>query len=134
MFPMSLRWSPSSKGPFPRVISAWQEWVYHLAPEMPQNSKFREDQVCYVTVTHKSRFEHTPTAIKRLQVKSDLVGSQINILLHSKGWAKTSLYLLSLLHELTANLYANRWKNPLSYLPTPPLGQDMTQGQFLSGV
>ena len=23
---------------------------------------------------------------------------------------------------------------PLSYLPTPPLGQDMTQGQFLSGV
>ena len=24
--------------------------------------------------------------------------------------------------------------NKLSYLPTPPLGQDMTQGQFLSGV
>ena len=23
---------------------------------------------------------------------------------------------------------------PLSYLPTPPLGQDMTQGQFLSGI
>ena len=23
---------------------------------------------------------------------------------------------------------------PGSYLPTPPLGQDMTQGQFLSGV
>ena len=22
----------------------------------------------------------------------------------------------------------------LSYLPTPPLGQDMTQGQFVSGV
>ena len=22
----------------------------------------------------------------------------------------------------------------LSYLPTPPLGQDMIQGQFLSGV
>ncbi len=22
----------------------------------------------------------------------------------------------------------------VSYLPTPPLGQDMTQGQFLSGV
>ena len=22
----------------------------------------------------------------------------------------------------------------LSYLPTPPLGQDMTQGQFLSGI
>ena len=25
-------------------------------------------------------------------------------------------------------------KGLLSYLPTPPLGQDMTQGQFLSGV
>ena len=24
--------------------------------------------------------------------------------------------------------------NDLSYLPTPPFGQDMTQGQFLSGV
>ena len=23
---------------------------------------------------------------------------------------------------------------PYLYLPTPPLGQDMTQGQFLSGV
>ena len=26
------------------------------------------------------------------------------------------------------------WKNNRYYLPTPPLGQDMTQGQFLSGV
>ena len=25
-------------------------------------------------------------------------------------------------------------KKEPSYLPTPPLGQDMTQGQFLSGV
>ena len=25
-------------------------------------------------------------------------------------------------------------KQALSYLPTPPLEQDMTQGQFLSGV
>ena len=25
-------------------------------------------------------------------------------------------------------------KSALSYLPIPPLGQDMTQGQFLSGV
>ena len=25
-------------------------------------------------------------------------------------------------------------KSHLSYLPTSPLGQDMTQGQFLSGV
>ena len=26
--------------------------------------------------------------------------------------------------------HTNKWY----YLPTPPLGQDMTQGQFLSGV
>ena len=26
-----------------------------------------------------------------------------------------------------------RIETVLSYLPTPPLGQDMTQGQFLSG-
>ena len=26
------------------------------------------------------------------------------------------------------------WTNNISYLPTPPLGQDMTQGQFLCGV
>ena len=25
-------------------------------------------------------------------------------------------------------------ERPRCYLPTPPLGQDMTQGQFLSGV
>ena len=32
---------------------------------------------------------------------------------------------------------STRWKSDLSYnpiYPTPPLGQDMTQGQFLSGV
>ena len=28
----------------------------------------------------------------------------------------------------------HKHKNDWYYLPTPPLGQDMTQGQFLSGV
>ena len=51
--------------------------------------------------------------------------------------------------RFTANSMANRFfllgkcfiifasfksKLSLSYLPTPPLGQDMTQGQFLSGI
>ena len=33
-------------------------------------------------------------------------------------------------------LYRNSWKSSYGYhiYPTPPLGQDMTQGQFLSGV
>ena len=26
------------------------------------------------------------------------------------------------------------WLSNISYLPTPPLGQDMTQGQYLSGI
>ena len=38
--------------------------------------------------------------------------------------------------EIATKLNINHKINsqPLSYLPTPPLGQDMTQGQFLSGV
>ena len=31
-------------------------------------------------------------------------------------------------------MFTNRLNIGLSYLPTPPLGQDMTQGQFLSRV
>ena len=31
--------------------------------------------------------------------------------------------------KMSCNLYKSS-----SYLPTPPIGQDMTQGQFLSGV
>ena len=31
-------------------------------------------------------------------------------------------------------LLTKRKKKSLSYLPTPPLGYDITQGQFLSGV
>ena len=30
--------------------------------------------------------------------------------------------------------YVYGWKCERYYLPTPPLGQDMTQGQFLSRV
>ena len=39
------------------------------------------------------------------------------------------------LYNVPQNLIFSLEKNNfLSYLPTPPLGQDMTQGQFLSGV
>ena len=34
----------------------------------------------------------------------------------------------------SAGLWSQSELKLLSYLPTPPLGQDMTQGQFLSGV
>ena len=34
----------------------------------------------------------------------------------------------ALIHDLL------RYIGTIYYLPTPPLGQDMTQGQFLSGV
>ena len=39
----------------------------------------------------------------------------------------TSVILEVMWYEPRYNIY-------ISYLPTPPLGQDMTQGQFLSGV
>ena len=35
---------------------------------------------------------------------------------------------------LKYSIYCEFFLLLLSYLPTPPLGQDMTQGQFLSGV
>ncbi len=34
----------------------------------------------------------------------------------------------------TPELIGQRVRVTMLYLPTPPLGQDMTQGQFLSGV
>ena len=35
--------------------------------------------------------------------------------------------------EILGNFFLLLLLLSLSYLPTPPLGQDMTQGQFLSG-
>ena len=37
-------------------------------------------------------------------------------------------------HPYRASLYTTINSVTYIYLPTPPLGQDMTQGQFLSGV
>ena len=45
-------------------------------------------------------------------------------------WVGKSEKIVSYKQVITAL----RFKFSLSYLPTPPLGQDMTQGQFLSGV
>ena len=46
--------------------------------------------------------------------------------------------MLSITVIIIRNEIGNPSLNPgqsyLPYLPTPPLGQDMTQGQFLSGV
>ena len=36
--------------------------------------------------------------------------------------------------EFELTYYVRMYIRIFSYLPTPPLGQDMTQGQFLSGV
>ena len=39
------------------------------------------------------------------------------------------------MRDNTSTGFVLRLENfPQSYLPTPPLGQDMTQGQFLSGI
>ena len=70
------------------------------------------------------------------QQKIDLV-SQIQQPYHqfSMRIQKANIYDGS--HDQIGNLH-KRGKHSkttsYSYLPTPPLGQDMTQGQFLSGV
>ena len=51
-----------------------------------------------------------------------------------------SWFLLISLHQDPTNRKVSKGSAPERsksfryYLPTPPLGQDMTQGQFLSGV
>ena len=45
-----------------------------------------------------------------------------------------SIDKINSLEILFTIIWYRRDKKRLSYLPTPPLGQDMTQGQFLSGV
>ena len=42
---------------------------------------------------------------------------------------KRENFFITIEHLKSFN-YQNEW----SYLPTPPLGQDMTQGQFITGV
>ena len=44
------------------------------------------------------------------------------------------IYYMVVYVTLGFMLYAFIRQNERYYLPTPPLGQDMTQGQFLSGV
>ena len=48
--------------------------------------------------------------------------------LNSKRWIKVTYLNQFPVFQIPICLWT------LSYLPTPPLGQDMTQGQFLSGV
>ena len=46
----------------------------------------------------------------------------------------TVIYVLLCHNIFTKFLQETDLQKSLSYLPTPPLGPDMTQGQFLSGV
>ena len=43
-------------------------------------------------------------------------------------------FAYSLSSEAVVMRQLRKWKKLWYYLPTPPVGQDMTQGQFLSGV
>ena len=49
--------------------------------------------------------------------------------------SKTLLRILAVLKSAVVSAVSDRRQtSKSSTLPTPPLGQDMTQGQFLSGV
>ncbi len=58
--------------------------------------------------------------------------------LYGLGWyircKCASRCIWSNMHNTLVVVFLRVNKSVLSYLPTPPLGQDMTQGQFLSGV
>ena len=45
---------------------------------------------------------------------------------------------IRIMHQIKVEIHVNTLEKkrtkPLSYLPPPPFGQDMTQGHFLSGV
>ena len=67
----------------------------------------------------------------------DLIGPLQLLILPSKGeiWVLQVTWPLWLLGHGLLNHHDSILKHyRLPYLPTPPLGQDMTQGQFLSGV
>ena len=55
-----------------------------------------------------------------------VTGASVNII---SGRVYNGLKHRPTIHRATTRLFAYRY-----YLPTPPLGQDMTQGQFLSRV
>ena len=60
------------------------------------------------------------------------------------GFKKISLFILIIMEVIcfsvcnqnfiTTDVNITLVFSHYSYLPTPPLGQDMTQGQFLSGI
>ena len=49
-------------------------------------------------------------------------------------YAKLNCFYIKLIIYIKMDLALNNLQRLISYLPTPPLGQDMTQGQILSGV
>ena len=60
--------------------------------------------------------------------------SYIIVIISTADHCLVSAHLALFIKGLVVNLLLMSSQNYLSYLPTPPFGQDMTQGQFVSGV
>ena len=78
----------------------------------------------------------TWTLTKHMEKRLD--GNYIRMLraILNKSWRQypTKQQLYSHLPPISKTVKVRRTRHAGSYLPTPPLGQDMTQCQFLSGV
>ena len=93
--------------------NTWGLTLLHLVVtdvRLQGDKHVRQPQVHFVIKTLDSRSFVRPDCFQRL----------LNFILHNA--------------PLTTRCYRHLEMRARSYLPTPPLGQDMTQGQFLSGV
>ena len=91
------------------------------------------------TVWRNRRHEHCPSLIRRSRPTTRLRvtrWNQCNVSTGCSRWPHCGHIVPSDKHQVWSS--GERSQPPYyvswSYLPTPPLGQDMTQGQFLSGV
>ena len=78
---------------------------------MRNNGLEREEEEKKKRRENKKKFTYGKIIYKRLNMLQ-----QFNVIFPKKG-----------------DMLKKSW-TIITYLPTPPLGQDMTQGQFLSGV
>ena len=114
-------------------------WPYSHHPLIQIFSKIwkRADMTSWLIESGSSDCSYCPVRAKVEYCKScDLLGYQV------MSCSATSILFSSMMghHPRLAGSLIGEWgltpKHRCSwyYLPTPPLGQDMTQGQFLSGV
>ena len=119
-------------------------WFFCLCSiaQSPDVKVFQQPPSWSRTALHPPGTWWRPTSWVRLcrklngGIMSPLLVTTPNSMLLSFHQYKTIHPLTLRIGALNSMEFPNNWLLSVSrsYLPTPPLGQDMTQGQFLSGV